>query len=482
MSSGFCSNCGEPLAPHATFCPNCGTKVAAPTPDQQATQPHPPPPPPSALNSTVRASAPPAGDFPPAYGGAPTVQAPPPAGDAYASQYAAPPPPSSFSQYSGAPPSSSLQPPSVPPPVYVPGPPPPVTPGGVAPWAQPQKARGRRNVLVVFLVVVVLLAACGGGVYAYLNSKSKSRTTGTGTPGTSHTPGTSATTPGGGNTPVTSGGTQKLENIDRVAFYAGVMFTVKSALQTKNMPDFSNGNPDQDDILKISVSVDYEGRSFQSGFIVNGRVKGPDGKVIETGIGHGLPKDEVPGIFGNPIQLSDAAFYFEVPNAVKITEWTLVIGELNEVQVEIPLSGTYDPTLSQEIPHTMGLNQQVTYSGGRITGVITKIVTVTWNPCGCQAPKGMRFLRVYFHVTNNTQAPVEVGDGLVPQYVLIYPNGDRMLADTRYNFPISVDVNGQESKDVGFDSWVIPTAPAAYVMKFLNPDGSVVGTIDLGTI
>src|SRR5262249_54211823 len=124
----------------------------------------------------------------------------------------------------------------------------------------------------------------------------------------------------------------------------------------------------------------------------------------------------------------------------------------------------------------------VTYSNGRITGVITKIITVTWNPCGCQAPKGMRFLRLYYHVTNNTPAPVNVGDGIPPQYVLVYPNGDRMQADTRYNTPINVVVNGQESKDVGFDSWIIPADPAPYQIVFLNPDGTVVKSIDLGTL
>ncbi len=479
MQPGFCSNCGEPLVTNAAFCPNCGKKVEAPAPDQQATQLHPPPPPPSALSPTIRASTPPAGDFPPAYGGAPTVQAPPPVGDAYASQYT--PAPSSFSQYGGPPPASGPQNQYVPPSAYAPGPPPPVTPGGVAPWAQPQKSRGRRNIFVVVLVLVILIAACGGGAYALLRGKSKGTTTGSSTPGTSQTPG-ATTTPGGGNTPVGSGGAQTLDNINRTGIYAGIMFTVKSAIQAKSVPDdFQNGDPDKHDILKISVSVDFEGSSH-AGFIVNGRVKGPDGNLIERGIGHGNPKDEVPGIFSSAIQLPNAAFYFEVPNTAKISDWTLVIGEGNEVQVVLPLTGNYDPTLYQEIPHTMGLNQPVTYNNGAITGVITKIITVTWNPCGCQAPKGMRFLRLYFHVTNNTPAPVNVGDGIPPQYVLIYPNGDRMQADTVHNNPINVVVNGQESKDVGFDSWVIPADPAPYQIVFLNPDGSVVKSIDLGII
>jgi hypothetical protein len=234
-------------------------------------------------------------------------------------------------------------------------------------------------------------------------------------------------------------------------------------------------------VLKVSVSVDFQGFRY-GGFIVTGRVMGPDGRLIETGIGHGLPKDEVPGIFGDPVQLPNAAFYFEVDKTVKISDWTLVIGETTEVQVSIPLSGSYDPSPYQEMPHTMGLNQPVTFDKGAITGVITKVVTVVWNPCGCQAPKEMRFLRVYFHVTNNTAAPVFVGDGNYPQYLLIFPNGDRMQADTVHNSAINATVNGQESKDVGFDSWVIPASPAAYQLVFLEPDGTVVKMIDLGTV
>ncbi|HEY7356250.1 MAG TPA: hypothetical protein VH590_07280 [Ktedonobacterales bacterium] len=456
--------------------------MEAPHPDHQATQLQPPPPPPpSALNATVRASAPPAGDFPPAYGGTPTMQTPS-SGDAYASQYATPPAPSSFSQYGGVPPASGPQNQYTPPPVYVPGPPPPVTPGGVAPWAQPQKSRGRKNIFIVLLVAVILIAACGGTAYALLHGKSKNTATGSSIPGTSNTPGTGATAPPAAtNTPAPSGAAQKLDNINRVGVYGGIMFTVKSALQAKSVPEFQNGNPDQDDILKISVGIDFEGFRY-GGFIVNGRVMGPDQRPIERGIGHGNPKDEVPGIFGDPLQLPNAAFYFEVPNTVKITDWTLVIGEATEVQMVIPLTGNYDPTFYQEATHTMGLNEPVTYNKGAITGVITKIITVVWNPCGCQAPKGMRFLRLYFHVTNNTAAPAFVGDGTYAQYILIYPNGDRMQADTKYNAHIDATVNGQESKDVGFDSWVIPADPAAYQIVFLEPDGTVVKTIDLGTV
>jgi hypothetical protein len=346
-------------------------------------------------------------------------------------------------------------------------------PGNVAAWAQPQKKSGKRFTLGCVVAVVVFVLLLGGGgflAFRLLASGKNSATSGQ----HAGSPLSATSTPGSGEI------TQTLSNINRQAVYAGVMVTVVSAFEAKQVPDFQNFQPDQDAILKMAVTIDFES-SRHSGFYFTGRVLGPDGKLIARGLGHGLPKDALPEILGDPIKLA-GAFYFEVPNAVKISDWKLVIGEDAEVLVQIPLAGNYDPTLYQEREHTMGLNQPIMFDNGNITGVITRIVTVTWNFCGCEAPKGKRFLRVYFHVTNNTSAPVFVGDGNYPQYLLIFPNGDRLQADTQYNVPINATVAGKESKDVGFDSWVIPTDPTAYTMIFLNPDGSNAGQISFGSI
>ena len=463
-----CSNCGQPIPAGAAFCGNCGTRL------QVASQSEP----------TQRASAPPAsgGEYAPTQMGAPPP--PPPSYGAYGAPAAGAGAPGGYPSGPNQPSFASTPPPPMyapgPPPVYTPGPPPVAAPGGgVQPWAQPPKKRRGRLVLGCLLALVLLVAVLGGGGFLLVKAfSSKGGTTtqqGSGTPA-------AGTTPGSGGTAVTSpNGQQTLSTINRVGIYAGVMFTLVSALQAKSVPDgFSNGDTTHDDILKIVVNVDYEGSSH-AGFIVDSRVVSPGGNPIERGIGHGNPKDEVPQIFSNPLK-GTYAFYFEVPKTVKIADWTLLIGDENQVVVMIPLNAAYDPTVYQEHQHTMGLNQPIKYDNGNITGVITKIITVTWNPCGCQAPKGMRFLRTYFHVTNNTAAPVNVGDGIPPQYVLIYPNGDRMQADTQYNTSIDAVVNGGESKDVGFDSWVIPATPAPYTIVFLNPDGSKAGQIDLGTV
>jgi hypothetical protein len=352
--------------------------------------------------------------------------------------------------------------------------------GGVAPWARPQKKRGRRFVpgFVIAMVLLVLLLGSGGVLAFRLLSSGKSTSTSSGQHA-SATPGATRT-PGAPGTPGSSASTQTLNNINRQAVYAGVMITILSASEAQQFPDFQNFQPDQDAILKVAATIDEEFTSH-SGFLFHARVVAPGGNPIEVGLGHGIPRDRMPDELGNPTRFN-GAFYFEVPKAVKITDWSLMIGDDTEELVMIPLGGNYDPTLYQEISHTTGLNQPITYDSGHITGVITKIFTVTWNPCGCEAPKGMRFLRLYFHVTNNTAAPVFVGDGTWAQYVLIYPNGDRMRADVRYNAPIDATVAGAESKDVGFDSWVIPADPAPYTIVFLNPDLSQAGQVNLGTV
>ena len=69
-----------------------------------------------------------------------------------------------------------------------------------------------------------------------------------------------------------------------------------------------------------------------------------------------------------------------------------------------------------------------------------------------------------------------------PQYLLVYPNGDRSQPTDLYGSLIDAVVGGGESKDVGYDTFLIPTAPAPYVIVFLNPDGTTAGQVNLGTI
>src|SRR5262249_24458010 len=144
--------------------------------------------------------------------------------------------------------------------------------------------------------------------------------------------------------------------------------------------------------------------------------------------------------------------------------------------VPIPLTGTYDPNQWQ--PVTYPINQSTTIDIGRVKLTVIQRVVVTWNP-GFQAPKDIRLLRMYLHVENDEALAALVGSG---NYVLVFPNGDRTKATSIYGSLIDALVAAGESKDVGYDTFLVPPAPAHYTMTFFNSDGSTAGQMDLGTI
>jgi hypothetical protein len=326
--------------------------------------------------------------------------------------------------------------------------------------------------------VVILLAACGGGAYALLHRTSKGSTT-TNSPGTSKTASTgntpsSGNTPGSCNTPFTNCTTKTLNNINRQAIYAGVGVTITSAEQADNEQDFSNTDPARASVLKVSTTLDNQ-TTRASGVPFSVVAITPSGQRYDTRSG---PTDALPIIV--PAQNTVmGAWYFQVPKTSKISDWKLVIGDARELPVTIPFTGSFDSTIYQQA--SKNINQMVKFDNGNITGTVLKIETSPWNP-GYQPPQGMRFLRVYFAGTNNTAIAVNVGDGTPPQYLLIYPDGQRKQPEVVYGGAINDILNGGESKTLGFDSWLIPLDKASYKMVFLNPDGTTAGTVDFGTI
>src|SRR6185437_11178509 len=163
----------------------------------------------------------------------------------------------------------------------------------------------------------------------------------------------------------------------------------------------------------------------------------------------------------------------------KIGEFRIQFGNSKELPVPVPLTGTYDPTQWQPVTHQIG--QTIVYENGGIKYTVTQVVTTTWTP-GYQAPKGMRFLEMYLHVENNTALSVGAGEGTPPVYLLVFPNGDRSQATSSYGGFIDTVVGGGDSKDVGYDTFLIPPTPTPGLqMVFLFADGSVAGKVDMGT-
>jgi hypothetical protein len=359
--------------------------------------------------------------------------------------------------------------------MYAPGPPPPVAPGGgVQPWAQaPKKRSGAKTALGCLLALVLVVAVLGGGGFLLvkaLTSKSGNTTHGSGTnttqgSGTSTTAG-STSTPGGSG----SSGTQTLNNINRQAIYAGANLTILSAQEAASLPDRQEADPN---LYALEVQVKESNQTT--------RTVAPTFTAIDPNGGTYQLYIFTPASFefwcANSV--GSGALLFDVPRGSKIGDFTIQVGKSDEAPVTVPLSGNYDPTQWQPVTHQIG--QTINYENGQIKYTLTQVVVGLWTP-GFQAPKGMRLLLMYLHVVNNTALPVGVGDGVPQQYLLVFPNGDRSAPTVIYGAQIDAAVNPGESKDVGYDTFLIPTAPAPYTMVFLYADGSIAGQVNLGTI
>jgi hypothetical protein len=353
-----------------------------------------------------------------------------------------------------------------------------MTPGGVAPWAQPQKKSGRRFALgCVVAIVLVVLVLSGGGVLAYrlLSSGKSGSTSSSNHPGS--TPGSSnpGSTPGTGSTTTSPGGAQTLDNLNLQAIYAGVTVTVMNATQAPSVPEYTPNDPNQD-ALKMQVRLDNSQDTHGVFVSNNARVVGPSGNpydVTNGGASNSLPLsvDGQANILGY--------WYFAVPHGTNISDWKLVLGAATELQETIPLNGVgYDPSVWQWVTKPITEKNTVTYYGGALTGTVTKVTTGVWTP-GFQAPQGMRFILVDLKVTNNSAGSAYVGD---PEFALLQPNQERQNQNTLYGYFINEVLGGHESKDVGYICFVVPPDKGDFQMLFFNQDNGIAAMIDLGTL
>ena len=448
-----CSNCHQPVPAGAAFCGNCGAlqHLANQTTPTRITPPQPGAPAP--IDTAPTRLQPP-----------PAPLGVPPASDRitgqsnYGAQYPVPPggvpaPP----QYSG--PAGTYPPPPVagppapgyapPPPGYVPGAPPPAA-RAVPSYAQTPKKSGTKHFLLGCLVVVLLVALLGGGGYLVIKKLTSS-----------------ATSSSSGST----NEKQTLANINRRAIYAGVNITILSATEDSSLPQYQPYDSSKN-ALGIQARIDDQAPDPVDGS--NIAVVGADGNTYAVeGSNNALPSIWDQGI------VATGYWFFEVPPGNKIGNFKLVLGSVEEVPVTTPLTGPYDPNQWQQVTHHIG--QTVTYDNRQLQGTVTQVVTGIWTS-GYQAPKHTRFLLMYLHVVNNTAEGLNVGDVTPPQYLLLFPNGDRHQPELIYGPPINTIVEGGESKDVGDDTFLIPAAPAPYTIIFLNSNGSTAGQVKLGTI
>jgi hypothetical protein len=323
--------------------------------------------------------------------------------------------------------------------------------------APPRKRRG-------LLIASVLLVLLGGGGFLALSLLH---------PGSTAHNGASAS----GSATSTSSGGLSLPAINRQATYAGATFTVQSAVKASSFPEFKPLNAG-DDVVKVKAQINNQ--TPQQLLLFNKvHLLSPDGSSPEPSVTNAAS--------AIPLGINSGAsmvgyWYFEVNRDQSgAGPYKLVLGGAQEVQETIPFTGSYDSSLYQWVTRPIG--KSATYhvgtEGGTVIGTVVKVTTGVWTP-GYQAPQGMRFILTDMMVANQTPGPPLYisGDALKLQA----PGGVPESPTTMYGYFINDALNYGENKDEGYASFLVPPNKGDFILFFYNPDGTVAGQIDLGTL
>jgi hypothetical protein len=367
-----------------------------------------------------------------------TVPAHAPPIDLYAAQYSSQPaaPAPTWPGQSALPPTEVLRPPLLP----ESSPPP----------------RKRRGLLIVSLLLILLLLG-GGGYLAFTLAHQN------------------AANQNGGNTGTAGSGGLSLPSINRQAIYAGSNVTIQSAVKAHSFAEFQKLDAN-DDVVKVRAAVEDQTR-VQLALLGAVHLLGPDGSRVEPSVTNA--SNVLPTYLNAGIS-AVGYWYFEVShNQSGVGAYTIILGAGQEVQERIPFAGSYDPSVWQWVTKPSG--KSVTYhtqGGGAVIGTVLKVTTGIWTP-GYQAPQGTRFILTDMLAANQTPVPVLItGDALKLQA----PGGIPISPSTAYGYFINDSLPGGANKDEGYASFVVPPARGDFLLFFYNPDGSLAGQVDLGTL
>jgi hypothetical protein len=316
--------------------------------------------------------------------------------------------------------------------------------------------RKRRGALVVSLLLILALLGAGGYLALYLTHQNAASTNGS-------------------NAGTAGGGGLSLPAINRQAIYAGANVTIQSAIKAHSFPEFQKLDA-SDDAVKVKAQVENQTK-VQLSLLAAVHLLGPDGSRVEPSVTNA--SNVLAGYFNSGVS-AVGYWYFEVShNQNGLGAYSIILGAGQEVQESIPFAGSYDPSVWQWVTKPIG--KSVTYhtqGGGAVIGTVLKVTTGIWTP-GYQAPQGMRFILTDMMAANQTPLPVYItGDALKLQA----PGGVPISPSTAYGYFINDSLSGGENKDEGYASFVAPPARGDFILFFYNPDGSVAGQVDLGTL
>ncbi|HLV97851.1 MAG TPA: zinc ribbon domain-containing protein [Ktedonobacterales bacterium] len=316
--------------------------------------------------------------------------------------------------------------------------------------------RRRRGLLIVSLLLIVLLLGAGGYLAFNLTRQN-------------------AANQNGSNAGTSGDGGLSLPSINRQAIYAGANVTIQSAIKAHSFPGFQKLDA-SDDVVKVKAQIENQTKVILM-FFNAVHLLGPDGSRTEPSVTNA--SNVLAGYF-NPGVSAVGYWYFEVShNQNGVGAYTIILGKGQEVQENVPFVGSYDPSVWQWVTKPIG--KSVTYhtqGGGAVVGTVVKVSTGVWTP-GYQAPQGMRFILTDMMAANQTPVPVYISGNALK---LQAPGGVPESPSTMYGYFINDSLSGGENKDEGYASFVVPPAKGDFILFFYNPDGSVAGQVDLGTL
>ena len=256
----------------------------------------------------------------------------------------------------------------------------------------------------------------------------------------------------GNSTPPTTQPAITTVNINQPVTFSGVNILIESVQQSTTFPDDTNTTANG--LLRIKIKETNN--------------SGQNGNYFYSDIAHLVLPDKSTVALSNALQASapntatvrENWLDFPVPTSDKIDQITLVLGNTQEAQMSIPLTGKADLSGLQDKKVTP--NKPISYDGLNWTFLSA---TESFSVSGHQAASGMRYVVLSFKVDNPTSGNKVIG--FTNEYM-------RLKAGSNVNSPadgisttLPLGVNANTTGATGTVTFLMPQGNTAYTLVFL---------------
>ncbi|MEO8970664.1 MAG: hypothetical protein ABI406_03580 [Ktedonobacteraceae bacterium] len=291
---------------------------------------------------------------------------------------------------------------------------------------------GRVGCVLLILVLLVLLGAGSYLLYSLLNT---------------HGSGLSL----GGNTSQTPITTMQVRE---TVTFAGVEVTVLNAQQSQNFVNDPNSSTDGMVRLNLQEHNSTTARISWLYYDIAQLVL-PGGKTV-------MPTYAKATVGIAPGAIQNSYVDFAVPTTDKASQLTLRLGASNQVQMDVPLTGTAN--LSKYAPTSVKPDGQLQYFGLNWTLVSA---TAQYSITGQQASKGMRYIVVTLSVDNPLSQMAITGS---PFTYIRLQSGNSTFTPVDTTLPVSFDKS--ETGKSGTITFLVPQKSTAFTLVLVSQNQS----------